>query len=187
MRFDAIVSNPPYLSENDPHLRDSLLFEPISALVAGKTGLEAFMKIAHQAPARLREQGWILFEHGCDQAQEVQKILADQGFSGIDTYHDLQGLHVSLTAASRDILNTYNFKILCYSRLPKRMGPRRGAFLWQPKVKKPTPKSSNKLAKRTSARKTAPAKARSLSKAKPAAKPAGKPKPKTSAKAAPKN
>jgi len=68
-RFDIVVSNPPYLRADDPHLRvGDLRFEPRAALVAGTEGLEAIRAIAHAALAHLAAGGWLLLEHGFDQA-----------------------------------------------------------------------------------------------------------------------
>ncbi len=89
-RFDLIVSNPPYIAEGDPHL-PALRFEPVQALTAGRDGLDDLRQIARQAGHHLEPGGWLLLEHGHDQAEPVQALLRDAGFSAIATRHDLGG------------------------------------------------------------------------------------------------
>jgi release factor glutamine methyltransferase len=88
--FDTILSNPPYLADDDAHL-DALKFEPHAALVAGPTGLECFYRIAGQALTCLKPGGRIIFEHGNGQAQAVRKILIDLGYGGIIHHKDALG------------------------------------------------------------------------------------------------
>jgi release factor glutamine methyltransferase len=88
--FDLIVSNPPYIAEGDPHLA-ALGHEPLSALTAGPDGLDDIRAIIQQAPAHLRPGGWLLLEHGYDQAVAVAQLLADQGFHNVSTRFDLGG------------------------------------------------------------------------------------------------
>lgn len=91
LHFDAIVSNPPYLAADDPHLTEGdIRFEPLQALVSGTTGLEAFETIANTAPLWLTPGGWLLFEHGCDQGALVRDILVRAGFSTVETLKDLE-------------------------------------------------------------------------------------------------
>ncbi|MBI5781875.1 MAG: peptide chain release factor N(5)-glutamine methyltransferase [Rhodocyclales bacterium] len=91
--FDLIVSNPPYLAQDDPHLEEGdLRFEPRAALVAGETGLEAISTIVSEAPRHLAEGGWLLLEHGWDQAQRVRGLLLDAGFLEVQSWKDLAGL-----------------------------------------------------------------------------------------------
>lgn len=90
-RFDLIVSNPPYVAAGDPHLR-ALSHEPSNALVAGADGLDDVRAIARQAPARLRPFGWLLLEHGYDQAAAVRELLANAGFSQVASRRDLGGI-----------------------------------------------------------------------------------------------
>jgi release factor glutamine methyltransferase len=91
--FDLIVSNPPYVADTDPHLaRGDLRFEPASALRAGSDGLEAIRQIVAQAPEYLRPGGWLLFEHGCDQADACRRLLAQAGFVDVTTAADLAEL-----------------------------------------------------------------------------------------------
>ena len=89
-RFDLIVSNPPYIAEGDPHL-PALRFEPIQALTAGRDGLDDLRLIVRQARSHLKPGGWLLLEHGYDQADAVQALLRDAGFSAVSTRHDLAG------------------------------------------------------------------------------------------------
>jgi release factor glutamine methyltransferase len=89
--FDLIVSNPPYVAEGDAHLAQ-LTHEPIAALVAGKDGLSDLRQIVTQATHHLKPGAWLLLEHGFDQAQAVQDILANQGFLSVQSRPDLAGI-----------------------------------------------------------------------------------------------
>ena len=89
--FDAIVSNPPYIRADDPHLA-ALTHEPLSALASGTDGLDDIRTITAQAPARLAPGGWLLLEHGWDQADAVQTLLRAAGFSDVGSRHDLAGI-----------------------------------------------------------------------------------------------
>ena len=89
--FDAIVSNPPYIASADPHLA-ALTHEPLQALASGADGLEAIRTIVAQAPAHLRPGGWLLLEHGHDQAPAVHALLTRRGFSGVQSRNDLAGI-----------------------------------------------------------------------------------------------
>ena len=90
--FDLMVSNPPYIAANDPHLsQGDCRFEPGSALSPGEDALSAFRVIAGQARQRLNSGGRLLFEHGTEQGPEVQQILSESGFSRVDTVRDLAG------------------------------------------------------------------------------------------------
>lgn len=91
-RFDLIVSNPPYVAEGDPHLvAGELRFEPRAALVAGPDGLDAIRTIAAGAGAHLRPGGWILIEHGFDQAERCRALFAQAGLADVRTWQDLAG------------------------------------------------------------------------------------------------
>lgn len=91
-RFDLIVSNPPYIAASDPHLIDGdVRFEPSSALVAGVDGLDDLRVIAAQAPTHLPPGGWLLLEHGYDQADAVQVLLRENGFVEVSSRTDLGG------------------------------------------------------------------------------------------------
>ena len=89
--FDAIVSNPPYIPSADPHLA-ALTHEPLQALVSGAEGLEDIRTIVAQAPTHLRPGGWLLLEHGYDQAEAVQELLATHGFAQVQSRKDLAGI-----------------------------------------------------------------------------------------------
>jgi release factor glutamine methyltransferase len=90
--LDMIVSNPPYVRENDPHLaQGDVRFEPKSALVAGTDGLDAIRCIASDAALTLRSGGSLLFEHGYDQAQAVSTLLEAHGFDGVVSFRDAAG------------------------------------------------------------------------------------------------
>jgi len=88
--FDLIVSNPPYIAEGDPHMA-ALGFEPKQALTAGPDGLDDLRHIIAAAPAHLVPGGWLLLEHGYDQAVAVAQLLRDHGFSDVSTRFDLGG------------------------------------------------------------------------------------------------
>lgn len=91
-RFDLIVSNPPYIAAEDPHLvAGDVRFEPSSALVAGADGLDDLRIIISQAPAHLLPSGWLLLEHGYDQAAAVRELLAQHDFEQIESRIDLGG------------------------------------------------------------------------------------------------
>lgn len=91
-RFNLIVSNPPYVDANDPHLKQGdLRYEPREALTPGQDGLSSLREIARVAKPFLTEAGWLMFEHGWEQGAMVRQILQDQGFSNIETRQDLQG------------------------------------------------------------------------------------------------
>ena len=90
-RFDVIVSNPPYVREGDPHLT-ALGHEPIQALTAGADGLSDLRQIIATAPAHLQAGGWLLLEHGYDQAEAVRQLLQAQGFEAVTSRDDLAGI-----------------------------------------------------------------------------------------------
>jgi release factor glutamine methyltransferase len=90
-RFQAIVSNPPYIREDDEHL-PALRFEPRQALTAGADGLDDIRTIIDQAKERLLAGGWLLFEHGYDQASEVRALLEAAGFGKVQSRLDLAGI-----------------------------------------------------------------------------------------------
>ncbi|WP_372882473.1 peptide chain release factor N(5)-glutamine methyltransferase [Psychromonas sp.] len=90
--YDVIVSNPPYIEKDDVHLkRGDLRFEPISALVADENGLADIRKIAEQAPDYLKKGGYLLFEHGFEQAAAVRELLAELGYVEVNTVKDYGG------------------------------------------------------------------------------------------------
>lgn len=91
-RFDMIVSNPPYIADGDPHLRQGdLRHEPARALASGPEGLDAIGVIVRDAPAHLHPDGWLLIEHGWEQGAAVRALLADAGFRDVQTDRDLEG------------------------------------------------------------------------------------------------
>ena len=91
-RFDLILSNPPYIAADDCHLGEGdVRFEPLSALVAGVDGLDDIRQIIAQAPRHLQAGGWLLLEHGYDQAEAVRELLAAAGFTAVDSRRDLGG------------------------------------------------------------------------------------------------
>ena len=90
-RYHAIVSNPPYIAELDPHL-PALTHEPLQALVSGKDGLEDIRQIVAQAGTHLHPGGWLLLEHGYDQAARVRALLTDTGFEDVQSRCDLSGI-----------------------------------------------------------------------------------------------
>ncbi|MCS4509311.1 peptide chain release factor N(5)-glutamine methyltransferase [Xylophilus ampelinus] len=90
-RFDLLVSNPPYIAAGDPHLA-ALLHEPTAALVAGADGLSDLRTLVAGAPAHLRPGGWLLLEHGWDQADAVQALLRAAGFAQVQSRSDLAGI-----------------------------------------------------------------------------------------------
>lgn len=91
-RFDVIVSNPPYIAQNDPHLsQGDLRFEPASALASGADGLKDIHHIITNCMIYLKSQGWLLIEHGYTQAELVADLLAETGLTEIKTLRDLSG------------------------------------------------------------------------------------------------
>ena len=90
-RYDLIVSNPPYVADGDRHLA-ALKHEPLQALAAGPDGLREIREIVSQARARLRPGGWLLLEHGFDQAAAVRRLLAAAGFQRVASRSDLAGI-----------------------------------------------------------------------------------------------
>lgn len=90
-RFHAIVSNPPYIAAQDPHL-SALGHEPRQALTSGTQGLDDLRHIIAQAPAHLEPGGWLLLEHGYDQAAVVRSLLIDKGFAHVQSRRDLSGI-----------------------------------------------------------------------------------------------
>ncbi len=97
-RFDLIVSNPPYVAEGDPHLV-ALTHEPLQALTSGPDGLDDIRQIIAQAPTFLTPGGWLLLEHGWDQAAPVQALLHDAGFERVQSRRDLGGVERCTGAA----------------------------------------------------------------------------------------
>jgi release factor glutamine methyltransferase len=90
-RFEVIAANPPYVAGDDPHLA-ALRHEPRLALTPGSDGLAALRQIGAGAPAHLAARGWLLLEHGFDQAAAVRALLDAAGFEDVETRRDLAGL-----------------------------------------------------------------------------------------------
>lgn len=92
-RFGVIVSNPPYVAAGDPHLAEGdVRFEPASALASGPAGLDDIVRIVAAAPAFLEPGGWLLLEHGYDQAPAVCQLLLAGGFVEVASARDLAGI-----------------------------------------------------------------------------------------------
>jgi len=92
-RFDVIVANPPYVAAHDPHLeKGDARFEPREALVAGPTGYECIDTIVAQSSLYLNPAGWLIFEHGYDQAAGARARLNGAGFRAVFTVRDLARL-----------------------------------------------------------------------------------------------
>ncbi|WP_017445122.1 peptide chain release factor N(5)-glutamine methyltransferase [Gayadomonas joobiniege] len=90
--YHFIVSNPPYIDADDPHLsQGDVRFEPKSALVAHEHGLADFIQIAREARSYLKCKGYLLFEHGYSQSDQVQQILQEAGYTDIASHRDLAG------------------------------------------------------------------------------------------------
>lgn len=88
-RFELIASNPPYITDEDPHLA-ALRYEPRSALASGADGLDDIRRIVGQAPSHLASHGWLLLEHGHDQGAAVRGLLQQAGFIDVATVVDLE-------------------------------------------------------------------------------------------------
>ena len=91
-RFDLIISNPPYIAAGDVHLAEGdVRFEPESALVAGADGLDDIREIIAASAQHLNAGGWLMLEHGYDQAAAVRQLLQDAGFAQVESRKDLGG------------------------------------------------------------------------------------------------
>jgi release factor glutamine methyltransferase len=90
-RFEAIISNPPYVVVDDPHLA-ALPHEPRLAVVAGDDGLDAFRILAREAPSHLLPGGWLLLEHGAGQHDAVRALLEAAGLETSESWPDLAGI-----------------------------------------------------------------------------------------------
>jgi release factor glutamine methyltransferase len=92
-RFDLIVANPPYIAEGDAHLEQGdLRFEPRGALVSGADGLDAIRAIVARAKDHLVPGGWLLLEHGYDQAERCRSLFGIYGYADVQTWPDLAGI-----------------------------------------------------------------------------------------------
>ena len=87
--FDLIVSNPPYISANDPHLQQGdVRYEPNTALVSGVDGLDDLKKIIARSPCYLKPDGWLLLEYGLDQGPAIVRLMNNAGFQKVVTHKD---------------------------------------------------------------------------------------------------
>ncbi|MCR4298368.1 MAG: peptide chain release factor N(5)-glutamine methyltransferase [Gallionella sp.] len=92
-RFDLIVSNPPYIADGDAHLaQGDLRFEPRAALASGADGLDDIRRIVAKAKAHLNLGGWLLFEHGYDQAGRARELLLQGGYAEVFSARDLASI-----------------------------------------------------------------------------------------------
>ena len=92
-KFDVIVSNPPYIETDDTHLtQGDLRYEPIKALASGVDGLDAIRTIITNASQHLNPHGWLMLEHGYNQAESVASLLKQAGFTEINHAKDLAGI-----------------------------------------------------------------------------------------------
>jgi len=88
--FDIIASNPPYIASGDRHLSEGdLRYEPVGALTDHADGLSALRILVAGAPAHLAQQGWLLMEHGYDQAEAVRTLLASAGYTDVQSWRDI--------------------------------------------------------------------------------------------------
>jgi release factor glutamine methyltransferase len=102
-RFDVIVSNPPYVAEGDEHLEHGdLRYEPPAALVGGADGLDCIRRIIAEAKVYLMPGGWLLLEHGYDQAERVRSLLGIYGYLDAQSLPDLAGIPRIAGARSPD-------------------------------------------------------------------------------------
>jgi release factor glutamine methyltransferase len=91
-RFDALVSNPPYIADTDPVLRgDGLRHEPRGALASGPEGLNALVTLINGASRHLKPNGWLALEHGASQGEALRSLLVARGFTSVTSHRDLAG------------------------------------------------------------------------------------------------
>jgi len=101
-RFDVIVSNPPYVAEDDPHLESGdVRHEPREALASGPEGLDDLKTICKTAPEYLKPGGWLVVEHGFDQGNPVRALFREAGFDDVRTHRDL-GMNERITEGRLD-------------------------------------------------------------------------------------
>jgi release factor glutamine methyltransferase len=93
MQWQTIVSNPPYIEQHDPHLKQGdLRFEPINALTDHADGLSAYRQLIAGAKSYLVDGGWLMLEHGYDQAQAVRDLFAAHHYLQIQSWRDIAGI-----------------------------------------------------------------------------------------------
>ena len=99
--FNIIISNPPYIAENDPHLKQGdVRFEPQSALTSGEAGMDDIKHLCQHAKDHLAQSGWLIVEHGYDQKKSVSDCFIEHGFTQIEQSTDLLG-HTRMTAGKK--------------------------------------------------------------------------------------
>ena len=102
-KFHLVVSNPPYIDANDPHLEmGDLRFEPRSALCPGTDGLAAIREISQLAQAILVDGGWLMFEHGWEQGPATRQVMKEAAYTRLETLQDLQG-HERVTIGEKGL------------------------------------------------------------------------------------
>ncbi len=89
LSFDLIISNPPYIEPNDPHLEQTIRHEPRNALVAEDDGMRDIKKIIQQSATYLQRSSWLLLEHGYDQSLKTQTLFSESGFTKVESRLDL--------------------------------------------------------------------------------------------------
>ena len=90
-KFDLIVSNPPYIPDQDPHLSlGDVRFEPLTALASGPDGLDDIRLIIAQAPQYCLPGAWLMIEHGFDQGEAIRALFSNAGFNHVETAQDLE-------------------------------------------------------------------------------------------------
>ena len=88
--FDVVASNPPYIADQDPHLRQGgVRFEPLSALASGADGLNDIRELCNQAKHHLKHKGMLIIEHGFDQKEQTWEIFTVSGYKNLSQHHDL--------------------------------------------------------------------------------------------------
>lgn len=107
-KFDLVVSNPPYIEQDDLHLgQGDLRFEPLSALASGKDGLDDIRRIIHDSLIHLNPQGWLMLEHGYNQANQVADLMANTGLIDITILKDFGGNDRVSMGKNPIIVNTH--------------------------------------------------------------------------------
>lgn len=108
-RFDLIVANPPYIAPGDPHLGEGdLRFEPKTALTSPEDGLAAIGRVVDGSPRYLTPGGWLMFEHGYNQAARARDLLMAAGFEQVETWRDLAGIE-RVSGGRLDALQTKQY------------------------------------------------------------------------------